>query len=231
MLRCCAQSRTAVLMVEDWETKATPPGPAEIWAQLALSPMPGTIRPRQFGPEQAKRERLRLGAHGGMEAALADLGVGREAVADHHGGPGPPLAQRPDGVRNRRRRAADHGEVGDDRQGRHVRVGENAGDGLVVAGDRHDRPLEPTVQQVVHDQMAGHALLVAGADDGDRARVEHLVEVADRHCRRRCWSHVAAPARTGRLVPCAAPSRCRARARHEAGGRTHHIGGWSPRNN
>ena len=50
ILRSTAQSSTAEASAPDCDRKASLPGCGAIWAKLALSPMPGTNRPRLFGP-------------------------------------------------------------------------------------------------------------------------------------------------------------------------------------
>ena len=53
-----------------------------------------------------------------------------------------------------------------DRQILDPRIGENAGDGAIGRTDRHDRPLETAMQKILHDDLSGRALPIAGADDG-----------------------------------------------------------------
>ena len=53
--RGAAQSSMAVTRAPDWVTKASLPGAGAMWLKLALSPIPGTMRPRQLGPAMRKR--------------------------------------------------------------------------------------------------------------------------------------------------------------------------------
>ena len=76
---------------------------------------------------------------------------------------------------------ADDREVGSDRQVLDPPVGEHAANSSIGGTDRHDRPLEAAMQEVLHHDLTGSALTIAGADDGDGSRVEELVEVEDRH--------------------------------------------------
>ena len=86
-----------------------------------------------------------------------------------------------DDLRHRRRGGADHRHVGGQGQGRHVGIGQDPGDGGMVAVDRHDRSAEPALQQVVHHQIADRALALGRADNGDGGGVEQFIEIADAH--------------------------------------------------
>ena len=55
MSRDLAQSSNAVVSAPDCEMNASLPANAEVWAKLALSPMPGTSRPTQLGPRMRSR--------------------------------------------------------------------------------------------------------------------------------------------------------------------------------
>src|SRR5436853_1998376 len=55
MLRPRAQSMIAVIKAPDWDTNARSPDSGGLWEKLALTPMRGSIRPRQFGPWMRNR--------------------------------------------------------------------------------------------------------------------------------------------------------------------------------
>lgn len=50
-----AKLSIAVVSPPDWEPKASLPTAAEVWAKLALRPMPGMMSPTQLGPRTRNR--------------------------------------------------------------------------------------------------------------------------------------------------------------------------------
>ena len=86
MPRGSAQSSTVVAIAPDWVRKAMLPGSTAAGAKVALSPMPGTAMPRQFGPTMRKQMRAR-GGEQLRGALLADLGLAfGEAGGENDGG-------------------------------------------------------------------------------------------------------------------------------------------------
>src|SRR3546814_14710203 len=73
---CFAQSSTMVHSAPDWQTKASWPGCALVWAKLAFSRSPGTSRPTQLGP----RMRSRYGLAASSQIGRASC---RERVCQH----------------------------------------------------------------------------------------------------------------------------------------------------
>ena len=170
-LRLRARSSRATPSEPDWAKKPTRPRPGTIGARLALSRTSGSVLtiPRQLGPTT----RMPGGAGGGHQLPLgrAPLGPGlAEAAGDDHQ-PADPLAAA--GLDHAGDLVGRHGEDGEvdvvgDRLD--VGVGGHPADVPGAGVDRVDRAGEAVVEQVPQQRVADLAVVVAGADDGDRRR-------------------------------------------------------------
>jgi len=106
-----------------------------------------------------------------------------EAGRDHHGGPASGFAKLADQLGHARRRRRDDGKVGRGGQRPHVGIGNSRANRRLVRIDRHDRPLESRAEQVARQHLANGAKPVAGADQGNGARLKQRIEIACRHGR------------------------------------------------
>ena len=153
-------------------------------AKLAFRPMPGTAG--RGSSARAMRSRY------GRAASSICAARSRPTLASPSAKPAVRITaarvpRRPKLVDERcdrvgRRR--DHGQVGHDRQRRHVLVGHDAVHGGGAWIDRHDRPFEAALREIAHQRRADRMRPVGCADHRHRFRAEHPVEIADRHCAR-----------------------------------------------
>jgi hypothetical protein len=86
-----------------------------------------------------------------------------------------------DDFRHITQRCADDGEVGHRGQLGHMDPGADAEQGLLPRPRVQDRPLEAAAFEVAGHHVGIAAGLVALGDDGNRARAEQVIEVADGH--------------------------------------------------
>ena len=157
-----AQSSTARHSAADCETSATFPARGRTCAREAFSPMAGTAMPNEPGPSEP---------HAGLQAraprspppmpvTMAALGAALAERSDQGGQFG--------GI------GADHREVGRDRQGGDIGIGEHAGHRAHALCHGQHSALEAAGQQVAHHLRARRGLR---ADDGDRAGAEQAFGV------------------------------------------------------
>ncbi len=133
-----------------------------------------------IGADDAHQGRPRGRQHRLLQplALLAQLG---EAGRDHDRRPGAAGRQRRDDAGHGRGRRRDHREVRHQRQSLDRGIGQDALDRSLMRVDRHDRAGKAGVEQIARDHRADRARLARGADQGDRARVQQDLEIADRH--------------------------------------------------
>jgi hypothetical protein len=73
------------------------------------------------------------------------------------------------------------GQVGGGRQLRDAGIAGHTRYGLVFRIDERDVALEAAVPQIAEHHFADGAVTIAGADEGDRRRLEEAIEIANRH--------------------------------------------------
>ena len=176
-----AQSSTEVQSAPDCEMKPMCPLAGVAAAKLAFRLMPGTMMPRQFGPENPHAVELPLLLADELfelPAFRADLAEpGRD---DHH----PPRArlsalphQRGHGGGGR----ADHGQVGGVRQARDVLVRLDPLNGLALRVDRIDHAPKARADQIPQHRVSDARRRIAGANDGNAMGLKNLVQVPNTH--------------------------------------------------
>jgi hypothetical protein len=124
---------------------------------------------------------------GGLEHGLAqDLALGEAAVPeagrDDDDAPRAPAREFADDTRYRFGWGADDGQIRGFRQACHVRMTWPPVDHVPFRVHQHDRSGIAAAGQVAGDDRADRAPPLAGADQGNRARAEKGIEIADGHC-------------------------------------------------
>ena len=146
-----------------------------------VEPGAGNQQAQAIGPDDAHQMRPCRVEHRVFQRLAFLARQFAEARRDHDGGFAAARAQIADGAGHGRRRGADHGEIRDLRQGRDVRVGEDALDRAVFGIDRQNGAGEAPIEQIARQDVPDRPGLGRGADQGDGLGGEHPVEIADRH--------------------------------------------------
>ena len=163
-----AQSSMAVHKAPDCETKATRPPSGIEAAKLALSFAPGTMMPRQLGPDD--RHVGKFGDRGVQ--CLVQLGSGRAHFAkprrQHDQAANARVAALAHQLGHRGGRSAQDRQIDGLRQRGDVGIGLQALQGFVARIDRIHRPGETGADEIFKRRGADLSGLAAGADDGHR---------------------------------------------------------------
>src|SRR3569832_5652 len=122
-----------------------------------------------------------------------------EACADHDRAFRASRAQLRDQARHRLRGRAEDCQIGSQRQGGDIRIGQRAGDSLVPGIYRQDGAIEAGRAQVAGNYRTHGVETRTGADERNGFRAEDRVEVSDAHftlatsfCVAKCFSKVFA---------------------------------------
>ena len=130
-----------------------------------VQPRAGAEQPDAVGPQDAQQRRPR-----GVQHGL--LLLGREAGADHDGGPRAALGQLPHQVDHRGGGRADDGQLGHLGQVGHAGVTALAGQLAVLRVDGEDAAGKAAAAHVAPQRAADRKRPLRRADDGDRLRIE-----------------------------------------------------------